>query len=139
MKKGMTPPATSGSGSVNDHDSVTPSGRCRVPERTAPNGTPFSNARFRSSVSRVPLTAHVVSRELTPEAVLTRMPRGYAESHPAAGWLRFQSFTASRDMPEREVLSPRLPEILARDFAALVPLVRWLNQAIGYSSRDRRF
>jgi uncharacterized protein (TIGR02453 family) len=78
-------------------------------------------------------------RELTPEAVLSRMPRGYAESHPAAGWLRYQSFTASRDMPEREVLSPRLPDILARDFAALVPLVRWLNQAIGYSSRDRRF
>ena len=78
-------------------------------------------------------------RELTPEAVLTRMPRGYADSHPAAGWLRYQSFTASRDMPEREVLSPRLPDILARDFAALVPLVRWLNQAIGYSSRDRRF
>jgi uncharacterized protein (TIGR02453 family) len=78
-------------------------------------------------------------RELTPEAVLTRMPRGYADSHPAAGWLRFQSFTASRDMPEREVLSPRLPDILARDFAAIVPLVRWLNQAIGYASRDRRF
>jgi uncharacterized protein (TIGR02453 family) len=78
-------------------------------------------------------------RELTPEAVLTRMPRGYAESHPAAGWLRYQSFTASRDLTEREVLSPRLPDILARDFAALAPLVRWLNQAIGYSSRDRRF
>jgi uncharacterized protein (TIGR02453 family) len=78
-------------------------------------------------------------RDLTPEAVLSRMPRGYAESHPAAGWLRYQSFTASRDLSEREVLSPRLPDILARDFAALVPLVRWLNQAIGYSSRDRRF
>jgi uncharacterized protein (TIGR02453 family) len=77
--------------------------------------------------------------ELTPEAVLTRMPRGYAESHPAAGWLRYQSFTASRDLTEREVLSPRLPDIPARDFAALAPLVRWLNQAIGYSSRDRRF
>jgi uncharacterized protein (TIGR02453 family) len=78
-------------------------------------------------------------RELTPEAVLTRMPRGYTASHPAAGWLRYRSFTASRDLTEREVLSRRLPDILARDFAALVPLVRWLNQAIGYSSRDRRF
>jgi uncharacterized protein (TIGR02453 family) len=78
-------------------------------------------------------------RELTPEALLRRMPRGYTESHPAAGWLRYQSFTASRDLSEREVLSRRLPDILARDFAALVPLVRWLNQAIGYSSRDRRF
>ena len=78
-------------------------------------------------------------RELTPEAVLTRMPRGYAESNAAAGWLRYQSFTASRDLTEREVLSPRLPDMLARDFGALVPLVRWLNQAIGYPSRDRRF
>jgi uncharacterized protein (TIGR02453 family) len=78
-------------------------------------------------------------RELTPEAVLTRMPRGYADSHPAAEWLRYRSFTASRDLTEREVLSPRLPDMLARDFAALVPLVRWLNRAIGYPSRDRRF
>jgi uncharacterized protein (TIGR02453 family) len=78
-------------------------------------------------------------RELTPEAVLTRMPRGYADTHPAAAWLRYQSFTASRDLTEGEVLSPRLPDLLARDFAALVPLVRWLNQAIGYSSRERRY
>ena len=42
-------------------------------------------------------------------------------------------------VPLAPLLSPRLPDILARDFAALVPLVRWLNQAIGYSSRDRRF
>jgi uncharacterized protein (TIGR02453 family) len=78
-------------------------------------------------------------RGLDEEEVLTRMPRGYAESHPAAGWLRHQSFTATRELEEREVLSPRLPDILTRDFAALVPLVRWLNQAIGYPSRDRRF
>ena len=45
----------------------------------------------------------------------------------------------SFDLEEREVLSPHLPDILARDFAALVPLVRWLNQAIGYPSRARRF
>jgi uncharacterized protein (TIGR02453 family) len=78
-------------------------------------------------------------RRLDDEGVLTRMPRGYPDSHPAAGWLRYQSFTATRDLEEREVLSPRLPEILARDFAALAPLVRWLNRAIGYPSRDRRF
>jgi uncharacterized protein (TIGR02453 family) len=76
---------------------------------------------------------------LDEEGMLTRMPRGYAASHPAAGWLRYQSFTATRALTEREVLSPRLPDILARDFAALVPLVRWLNEAIGYSSRVRRF
>ena len=41
-------------------------------------------------------------------------------------------------MTEREVESPRLPDILARDFAALVPLVRWLNAAIGYRPLDKR-
>lgn len=78
-------------------------------------------------------------RRLDREALLKRMPRGYAETHPAAEWLRFRSFTATRMMGEREVESRRLPGILARDFAALVPLVRWLNAAIGYRSRDRRY
>jgi hypothetical protein len=39
---------------------------------------------------------------------------------------------------EREVESPKLPAILARDFAALVPLVRWLNAAMGYRPLERR-
>lgn len=77
-------------------------------------------------------------RRLDHEAQLKRMPRGFAETHPAAGWLRYRSFTATRMMTEREVESPRLPDILARDFAALVPLVRWLNAAIGYRPLDRR-
>ena len=36
-------------------------------------------------------------RKLDREALLKRMPRGYAETHPAAGWLRYRSFTATRD------------------------------------------
>ena len=76
---------------------------------------------------------------LDTEAMLKRMPRGYLETHPAAKWLRYRSFTATRTMSEREVQSPRLPEILARDFAALAPLVRWINQALGYRAWDRRF
>ncbi len=77
-------------------------------------------------------------RRLDQEAQLKRMPRGFAETHPAAGWLRYRSFTATRMMTEREVENPRLPDILARDFAALVPLVRWLNAAIGYRPLERR-
>jgi len=76
---------------------------------------------------------------LDTEAMLKRMPRGYLETHPAAKWLRYRSFTATRAMSEREVQSPRLPEILARDFAVLAPLVRWINLAIGYRALDRRY
>ena len=77
--------------------------------------------------------------DLDSEAMLKRMPRGYLESHAAASWLRYRSFTATRTMSEREVQSRRLPEILARDFAVLAPLVRWINHAIGYRAWDRRY
>ena len=78
-------------------------------------------------------------RRLDREALLKRMPRGYAELHPAAEWLRYRSFTATRPMAEREITSARLASILSRDFEALVPLVRWLNAAIGYRPATGRF
>jgi len=76
---------------------------------------------------------------LDDEAMLTRLPRGYAEGHPAERWLRYKSFTATRMLTEAEVLSPRLPATLERDFAALLPLVRWLNGAIGYRAWEKRY
>jgi uncharacterized protein (TIGR02453 family) len=78
-------------------------------------------------------------RELDREAMLTRLPRGYADGHPAGRWLRYKSFTATRMLTESEVTSPRLPAMLERDFAALLPLVRWLNLAIGYQVWSRRY
>lgn len=75
---------------------------------------------------------------LDEEAMLVRLPRGYAPDHPAAAWLRHQSFTAGRILSEREALSPRLPATLERDFQALTPLVRWLNSALGFRARSSR-
>jgi uncharacterized protein (TIGR02453 family) len=75
---------------------------------------------------------------LSDEAVLKRMPRGFDAEHPAAALLRYRSFTVSRELAPDEVLSPKLPATLARDFAALTPFVRWLNAAIGYQAAERR-
>jgi uncharacterized protein (TIGR02453 family) len=78
-------------------------------------------------------------KALDREAMLTRLPRGYAEGHPAERWLRYKSFTATRMLTESQATSARLPALLERDFAALVPLVRWLNGAIGYRPWERRY
>jgi uncharacterized protein (TIGR02453 family) len=78
-------------------------------------------------------------KALDREAMLTRLPRGYTEGHPAERWLRYKSFTATRLLSEREATSARLPALLERDFAALVPLVLWLNGAIGYRASERRY
>jgi len=75
---------------------------------------------------------------LAPEAMLKRMPRGFAESHPAADLLRHQSFTLGRPLAQRDLLSPRLPDVLAREYEKLVPLVRWLNGALGLRALSRR-
>jgi uncharacterized protein (TIGR02453 family) len=78
-------------------------------------------------------------KALDREAMLTRLPRGYGEGHPAERWLKFKSFTATRMLTEGQALSARLPAVLERDFAALVPLVRWLNGGIGYRAWERRY
>jgi len=64
-------------------------------------------------------------------AMLKRMPRGFADDHPAANWLRYQSFTIGRSLSETQVLGPRLPALLEADFKLMMPLVRWLNRALG--------
>jgi uncharacterized protein (TIGR02453 family) len=68
---------------------------------------------------------------LDDSAMLKRMPRGYAEDHPAAQWLRCQSFTSGRALTDAQVSSAKLPATLAREFEGLLPLVRWLNGALG--------
>jgi len=69
---------------------------------------------------------------LDDEGKLKRMPRGYAEDHPAAKWLRFQSFTSGRALTDAQVTSASLAALLAREYEALLPLVRWLNGALGF-------
>lgn len=68
---------------------------------------------------------------LDPDAMLLRMPRGYETSHPAARWLRFQSFTAGTALSTDELLDEKLPDILAKHYKALAPFVRWLNDSLG--------
>ncbi len=76
--------------------------------------------------------------ELDPEGMLTRMPRGYDEQHPAARWLKHQSFTAGVELSPAEVQSAKLPDTLAKHFAAMAPMVRWLNGALGLKPSTMR-
>jgi uncharacterized protein (TIGR02453 family) len=68
---------------------------------------------------------------LDDDAMLVRMPRGFAPDHPAATWLRHQSFTAGCEVPVEAVASPTLPDLLAKHFEVMTPFVRWLNGALG--------
>ena len=70
--------------------------------------------------------------------MLKRMPRGFAEDHPAARWLRYRSFTIGRELSDKQVLGPKLPALLEADFALMMRLVRWLNRALGLKPAKER-
>ncbi|GAC1410370.1 MAG: DUF2461 domain-containing protein [Gemmatimonadaceae bacterium] len=75
---------------------------------------------------------------LEDEGALKRMPRGYPHNHPAGKWLRFQSFTSGRTLKDQQVTNASLATLLAREYEALLPLVRWLNGALGFKPASRR-
>jgi uncharacterized protein (TIGR02453 family) len=75
---------------------------------------------------------------LNTEGRLTRVPRGYDPAHPAGEWLRQVSFTVSAPLTDEQVTSPRLPELVARDYKLMLPLVRWLNDVLGFPPRSSR-
>ncbi len=75
---------------------------------------------------------------LDTEAMLKRMPRGFDADHPAGDWLRYQSFTAGCALTQGEVTSATLPDRLEDIFTTIVPLVRWLNEAIGFRPHTSR-
>ena len=70
--------------------------------------------------------------------LLRRVPRGFAPDHPAARWLKFQSFVMGRALTDAQVVSARLPALLEADFRFMLPLVRWINGVLGLRAAQRR-
>jgi uncharacterized protein (DUF2461 family) len=70
--------------------------------------------------------------------MLVRVPRGTDPQHPAAPWLRYKSFTVHRILDDGTMTEAGLPGTLETDFKALLPLVRWLNGALGYPPASTR-
>lgn len=59
---------------------------------------------------------------------LQRVPHGFPADHPDAELLKLKDITFGRRLTTDEVLSPRLPEILADAFATATPLMRLLAE-----------
>ncbi|MEZ4586242.1 MAG: DUF2461 domain-containing protein [Gemmatimonadales bacterium] len=106
-----------------------------------------SLAKIRDAIAEAPRTltgivgAPAFKRRFGPldsEAKLTRVPRGYDPEHPAADYLKLQSFTVHREIEPAVVGSRRLLGRLSADFERMLPLVRWINAALGYRAAKSR-
>jgi uncharacterized protein (TIGR02453 family) len=65
-----------------------------------------------------------------PEYVLTRVPKGYTPDNPAADYLRMKSFVALVNLKDADLQSKALVKKTAEAFAALQPLIEFINESI---------
>ncbi len=91
---------------------------------------------FESIVSAKPFKKLFGAMET--EAMLKRMPRGFAAEHPAGDWLRYQSFTAGCALKQSDVTTVALADRLEEIYRTITPLVRWLNTAMGFRPHSSR-
>lgn len=61
---------------------------------------------------------------------LTRVPRGFAASHPAAEYLKHYRFVAGREFPAAFAHHRSFYPTLLETFKTLMPLVRFLNEPL---------
>ena len=70
--------------------------------------------------------------DLSHDAVykLTRLPKGYEADNPAAEYLKLKSFVTMISLRDTELTSKDLVEKTARAFAALQPLIEFINHSL---------
>jgi uncharacterized protein (TIGR02453 family) len=61
---------------------------------------------------------------------LSRIPKGYDESNPAAGFLKLKSFVAMTELPDTDLTSKTLEKKTLEAYEALSPLVDFLNRGL---------
>jgi uncharacterized protein (TIGR02453 family) len=54
---------------------------------------------------------------------LKRVPTGFPAGHPGAELLKLKDVTFGRRLSDRDVMSPRLPDVLAETYRAAVPIL----------------
>ena len=62
---------------------------------------------------------------------LTRNPKGFPRDHAYAHLLRLKDVVFSRPLPDRDVYSAELPDIIANDLDAAKPVLRFLDRLAG--------
>jgi uncharacterized protein (TIGR02453 family) len=69
---------------------------------------------------------------------LTRVPRGYDKSHPAANYLQHKQFLAFREFEAEFAITDSFYPEVVRTFKAMMPLVRYLNAPLAPRTQQRR-
>jgi uncharacterized protein (DUF2461 family) len=68
---------------------------------------------------------------------LTRVPLGFPADHPAAEYLKYKQFLASRTLEPEIVTSAQFYKTVVETFRGMLPFIRFLNEPIVAARRTR--
>ena len=63
-------------------------------------------------------------------SLLVRPPKGYDENNPAINYLKMKGFIVSRSLSDTDLTSKTLVKEIAASFAAMKPMIDFLNHAV---------
>lgn len=85
---------------------------------------------FKNIITEKKFKAHYKTLENTPDIKLSNVPRGYDKENEAAEFLKLKSFLAMKSISDKELFQPSLLRETVKSFAALKPLIKFLNKAL---------
>jgi uncharacterized protein (TIGR02453 family) len=60
---------------------------------------------------------------------LTRPPKGFEEDHPAIDYLKMKEYVFSSSLTKADLMSPKLPSLIAKKMAASIGFLRYFSKA----------
>ena len=97
----------------------------------------ITDGRRLKGFKRALATADAVGLSLA-EPELKRAPRGYPNDHPQRDRLRLRRVTVSRRHPiEPWLHTPHCDQLVRSELGAAAPLVRWIAETVGPSTRPQ--
>jgi uncharacterized protein (TIGR02453 family) len=79
----------------------------------------FSEKKFKSNF-----------KKFWDENTLKRIPKGYAEDHPYAEWLKLKSFIVTHEFTDKQVLDKKFMKHVVEVMKSSKPLIDFLNEAL---------
>jgi uncharacterized protein (TIGR02453 family) len=90
----------------------------------------YNLPEFKSIISSAAFKKQYKELHRGEDISLTRVPKGYEPSNPAAEYLKLKSIIAMRPLSDEEIQSKDLEKICVAAFKALKPLVEFANRSI---------
>jgi uncharacterized protein (TIGR02453 family) len=90
----------------------------------------YNLPEFKSIISAAAFKKQYKELHRGEDISLTRVPKGYEPSNPAAEYLKLKSIIAMRPLSDEEIQSKDLEKICVAAFKALKPLVEFVNRSI---------